>query len=353
VIAVHKWVRGASWNRDLFRLASTGLAMLKRKGVPEPARHLFMAGGEGQPDQYYGYLLIKKTPFTEAEALTLEATVAPPFQVFHSPLRRISGNPFSELIQAPDLDSYLAAQTYDISPTTDDRPFFYLFDRGLTLHRAEFHLFLAVLIPLGFLPLLVLSRRGGLARRPEFWGGAVFFLVIAAGYMFLQTTSIQRWNLFLGSPILSLAVVVSSFLLFASLGSLLSERLSPFGRGFFLMLTPLVIFGYHFGLGPLLEKVLVPSLALRIAVSVAVLAPLCFSLGFPFPLGMEWIKNRLGESSAALMFALNGFGSALAVALFTRLAPVAGLRALHLAAGILYALAALAGLGLSRRKKLR
>jgi len=347
LIAVHKWVRGASWNRDLFRIASTSLAMLKSKGVPEPTRHLFMAGGEGQPDQYYGYLLIKKTPFTEAEAQTLEATVAPPFQVFHSPVRRVFGNPFAELMNAPDLDAYLAAQTYDLSPTTDDRPFFYLFDRALTLHRAEFHFFLALLIPLGFLPFLVLALRSGLGRRPGFWAGAIFFVLIAAGYMFLQTTSIQRWNLFLGSPILSLAVVVTSFLLFAGLGSLTSERLSPGGRGFFVALVPLVIFAYHFGLGPLLEKALVPSLAGRIAVSLAVLAPLCFALGFPFPLGMEWVKERLGGSSAALMFGLNGFGSALAVALFTRLAPVTGLQALHLGAGMLYALAAVLCLGMN------
>jgi MFS family permease len=346
LIAVHKWVKGASWNRDLFRLASTSLVMLKSKGVPEPARHLFMAGGEGQPDQYYGYLLIKKTPFTDAEAQTLEATVAPPFQIFHSPLRRVAGNPFAELIGAPDLDAYLAAQTYDLSPTTDDRPFFYLFDRGLTLHRAEFHLFLAVLIPLGFLPFLGLAWRSSFGRRPEFWGSAIFFVLIALGYMFLQTTSIQRWNLFLGSPILSLAVVVTSFLLFAGLGSLISERLSPRGRGFFLALVPLMIFGYHFGLGPLLDYALVPSLAGRIAVTIAVLAPLCFALGFPFPLGMEGVKKQLGENSAALMFALNGFGSAGAVALFTRLAPVTGLRTLHLAAGVLYALAAVLWLGL-------
>ena len=100
------------------------------------------------------------------------------------------------------------------------------------------------------------------------------------------------------------------------------------------------------GLGPLLDYALVPSLAGRIAVTIAVLAPLCFALGFPFPLGMEGVKKQLGENSAALMFALNGFGSAGAVALFTRLAPVTGLRTLHLAAGVLYALAAVLWLGL-------
>jgi len=350
IIAVHKWVKGASWNRDLFRIASTARAMLQAKSVADPARHLFMAGGEGRPDQYYGYLLIKKSPFTAAEVQALEATVAPPFQVFQSPFRQIAGNPFSEMIRAPNLDQYLAAQTFDVSPTTDDRPFFYLFDRGRTLHRAEFQLFLAVLIPLGLLPLLFLAGSSRLAFRPSFWGGALFFCLIAAGYMFLQTTAIQRWNLFLGSPILSLAVVVTSFLLFASLGSLVSERLGRAGRGF-LLLVPLVILAYHLKLGPFLERALVPSLSARMAITIALLAPLCFALGFPFPLGMEWMKARLGDSAAALMFAINGFGSALAVALFTRLAPVAGLHALHLAAAGLYALAALVGLALSRGKR--
>ncbi|GEM_PF-2654945 len=349
IIAVHKYVRGASWNKDLFRIASTGLQMLRDQGIPAPASHLFFAGIEGRPDEYYGYLLIKRSPFTETEVAKMEASVQQPFQVFHSPLRIISGNPFSEMIHAPDLGAYLSAQAFDISPITDDKPFFYLFDRSRSLIRNFFNLFLATITIFIFIPLFFILAKDRLLLKPGFHGFSLFFAMIALGYMLLQTTMIQRFNLFLGSPIYAMGVVITTFLIFSGIGSEVSGRISPRWHKLAVFLVCAIILAYALALDDLLDIFIRPSFGLRLGFSVILLAPLSFVLGFPFPQGLARAKTKWGERSAALMYAINGSFSALAVALFSVLAPDTGIRALFDAAGVLYLCAALLFLIFSRR----
>ena len=79
----------------------------------------------------------------------------------------------------------------------------------------------------------------------------------------------------------------------------------------------------------------------RIALALAVIAPLAFLMGMPFPLGLA----RLARSDAALVpwaFGINGCASVLAAAAATLIAMHAGFSATVTAAVVLYALAAVA-----------
>jgi SAM-dependent methyltransferase len=348
IIAVHKYVRGASWNKDLFRILSTSVQVLKDQSL-DHSKHLFFAGVEGRPDEYYGFILIKRSPFTPSEIKKMESSIGYPFQVFHSPGRRISGNPFSEMIHEPEFNSYLASCAFDISPVTDDRPFFYLFDRSRSIIRGFFNLFILIITAFIFIPLIVIFAKRNLLLKPSFHAYWFYFAIVAVGYMLLQTTMIQRFNLFLGSPLYAMGVVITTFLVLASLGSELSARMSTAWQRLAILCVPLLILVFALFLDDILKLVLIPGLGLRIAFSVIILAPLCFVLGFPFPQGLSRAKARWGEQSAALMYAINGSFSALGVTLFSLLAPDTGIIFLFKTAGILYLITAILFIAFSRR----
>ncbi len=340
VITAQKWVRSASWNKDLFRIAATGRAMLEKEGVADPASHMFIVGMEGRPDQYLGYFLISKQPFTKEQVRSMTKLVKPPLSVYHAPGSEAVSSPFHQIVTAPDLDSYLASLPYDISPTTDDRPLFYLFDRNLVFHWLYLGLFMIVIVAAVVVPLLITLWRGGLLKEPGTWSGSVFFLAIGAGYMFLQTTLLQKISLFVGSPTLSLALVITTFLILGGIGSRLSDLVPARLRAPIIVLAGVLVLAYFLGIDPLLEAASRPSLAARSLVSFALLVPLCLALGLPFPQGLNKSKTATSPKSAAIFFAINCAAGSFAVAAFNLLLPMAGISNVMLMGAILYFVAA-------------
>jgi len=342
LITAQKWVRSATWNKDLFRIAATARSMLEQEGVEDPASHMFIVGMEGQPDQYLGYFLISKTPFTDKQISSMVELVKPPLNVYHAPGRESVSSPFHEIVTTPDLDSYLASLPYDISPTTDDRPLFYLFDRSLVFHWAYFALFLAVIVAAVVAPLMYTLRKARLLKRAETWTGMGFFLAIGVGYMFLQTTLLQKISLFVGSPTLSLSLVITTFLVLGGIGSRLSDLVPARLRAAVIVVAGIMALVYFFGIDPLLAAGSRPSLVARSLVSFALLAPLCLALGLPFPQGLNKTKTAASPKSAALFFAVNCAAGSFAVAAFNLLLPMAGIHNIMLMGAVLYFLAAVA-----------
>ena len=72
------------------------------------------------------------------------------------------------------------------------------------------------------------DQDGNTAALADFAGRKVFvyFFVLGLGFLFLEIYFMQRFILFLSHPLYTAAVVLSSFLLFAGLGSRYSKRLA-------------------------------------------------------------------------------------------------------------------------------
>src|SRR5262249_46748077 len=73
--------------------------------------------------------LFKKSVWTQGEVRMLEQRRPPAdggsgLEFLYSPFERDSGNLFFKLLAATDLPEFYAAQSIDVSPSTDDRPFF-------------------------------------------------------------------------------------------------------------------------------------------------------------------------------------------------------------------------------------
>jgi hypothetical protein len=193
------------------------------------------------------------------------------------------------------------------------------------------------------LPLLGVKRRwpAGIGAR---MGG--YFLLLGLAFLFVEMAFIQKFILFLSHPLYSVAVVLSGFLVFAGIGSALSERvaarLQSAGR------SPMAIVVAGISVLSLLYIVLLPPLfrefvglmdGIKVAISVALIAPLAFCMGMPFPLGLARTAE-LAPEFIPWAWGINGFASVISAALATLLAIEFGFAAVVAASLLLYAMAA-------------
>jgi hypothetical protein len=147
-----------------------------------------------------------------------------------------------------------------------------------------------LLIMLG--PPLVLGTR--LPRQPGVLKFLLYFLFIGAGYILIEVALIQRFVLFLGHPTPALTVVIFSLLVSSGLGSAAAGRLLAHKEnrlikilGCVAMLAALL----GLVLSSLLTALVWLPLALKAVITVALIAPLGFVMGMPFPSGLRRLEQ--------------------------------------------------------------
>jgi hypothetical protein len=267
----------------------------------------------------------------------------------------------------PGRDEFAARYKFDIAPATDDRPYFHDFFKWATLPEL---LALgpaggAVLLDLGELIvaatlvqsvalglLLVLlplhARRYRRKPRRMAWRFGAYFTALGGAFLFIEIAYIQKLVLFLGHPLYAVSVALTGFLVFAGLGAgasaILERRL---GQARFSAIDAavagiaVVALFYLVALPPLFDGLSGLSGPLRVAFSLALIAPLAFFMGMPFPLGLA----RVAQADSDLVpwaWGLNGCASVISAAAATLLTMHLGSSATVAIAVGLYLLAALA-----------
>jgi hypothetical protein len=179
------------------------------------------------------------------------------------------------------------------------------------------------------------SNRGFNKNQLRFVG---LFLMLGVGFMVAEISLIQKLVLFLGQPVLSLAVLLFSLLLGVGLGSIHSGRLprERISNGIAVVSISIVamLLSYTFLLPLIFNQLLGLDLAIRSLAAVVMLTPLGFLMGFPFPLGIRLLKEMKIENHIPWMWGVNGVGSVLGSAIAVVIAISLGLtEALLVAAG--------------------
>jgi len=139
------------------------------------------------------------------------------------------------------------------------------------------------------------SREPGLLLdQPRRWrwrrsraGITLYFPFIGAGYILIEVGLIQKFVLFLSHPTYALAVVIFSLLTSSGLGSFASRRLLGRDEGRLIKAlgcVALLVSG-------LLSTLVWLPLSLKIAITVALLSPLGFVMGMPFPTGLRRLEE--------------------------------------------------------------
>jgi hypothetical protein len=208
----------------------------------------------------------------------------------------------STLISGKADTAFFASLVENITPSTDDNPFFFTERFGTLLAKPAATLsnnnaaisMTLLLIVVAFCacayyivaPFVRLAKRIPLAVLTP---PVTYFCAIGMGFMLIEISQMQRLMVFLGHPVYGLAVVLFTILLFSGLGSTTVGSHEPrpgavIARAVAL-LTTLTVAGL---LTPwLTTSARSAATDMRILMSVLLLAPPAFCMGMMFPLGLR------------------------------------------------------------------
>lgn len=317
------------WVFDGLRLVSLAQAACETRGCSVPD-HLAVV----QQDRVATFLL-KKTPFTTEEVAQLrDISDTLGFTVLYAPGQRTADNDYAKLVLAPDPLAFYAGYGKDVTPTNDDRPFFFhttkirdqfqtAFGRSMLFGNGLSALMTLMAISLTFVVLFVvgpLALSGSELRGSHWPRWLLYFGMLGAGFMLIEVALLQRFVLLLGHPVYSLTVTLFSLLLGTGVGSLISQRISGqhlLRRVQFVILgiVAVAILGIV-ALPPIIVFAISASRMARIALAVALVAPAGVLLGMPLPAGIRLMAvnhSELVPWAWGMNGALSVIGATLAV----------------------------------------
>jgi hypothetical protein len=374
--------------RETLRLAGIAVDALRRRGAEDPASHMVMLGFDGPKVEIDGQLvgldycamLMRQRPFTADEVEIYRRYVAsrPGTSVLWAPGLPSTGatTDFFEAVRAGTDAEFRKNYVYNLDPVTDDRPFFFRYDKwadalarvfgvepatrgglgeeyasivgggaqpiGLIMLATvlgESAILVALLV---LVPLLLFRREGLRVEGAGRW--ILYFFGLGAGYILVEIVAMQRFVLFLGNPGYAVTVVLITFLLFSGLGATLAGRSDDPRRTLTrALLAVLLLIGVlAVALPPVFHAALALPLPARIAITVLLLAPVALVMGMPFPSGLALLSRRAGPL-VPWAFGVNGGASVIASVIGILVAMAAGFSAAFLLAGLAYLAALLAG----------
>ncbi len=204
-----------------------------------------------------------------------------------------------------------------------------------------------------FLPIYVKFRKDPEIKKVKKGKYITYFALLGLGYIIIEICFIQKFTLFLGQPVYTMLTVISTMLLFSGIGSMLSNKVLGILKN--VKIIYIIIAALTILIG-LLNSVIFDSLVRmdimwRVIISVAMIAPLAFFMGIPFPYGMSRIDNN-SKYLVAYGWGVNGFFSVLGSVLAVMLSMSYGFKAVFILAAVLYLGAMVVGGRLGNEKSL-
>lgn len=323
---------------EAIRIVNTYLSYLSDIGVSDPKSHITVVI---EPPRRFrrATILLRKGAFTRSEVeLVSEVASDSGFTILYAPHEipeklletGEKSEFFREIIQASAERRSTMIEDYprEISPATDDKPFFFFMDRFQDLFNPDLNehparrlampilyflfVFFCILAALTiFVPLWLRSDSKEFASQLPM-RNLLYFAGIGVGFMLIEISLIHRLTVFLGHPTYSFVVVLSTILLASGLGSLLSERIHvsrlPLVLGAVVFLGAVYALIYH-----QFSNLMWLTFSQRVLLSILLLAPLGLFLGMCFPLGIRWIRG-LSDKLISWAWAINCVFSVFATA---------------------------------------
>lgn len=328
MVALYRW--NSFPPRETLRLSVLASEAFRRMGVRKVNDRIFVVG-----DLEWALTVVKNGSFTPEEVNTLGSEAARlDRKVFFWPKvldpasqatfeetyygkqtdNRIAQTAaiFNDLIRSYDNGTeaqFFAQYPYKVTPTTDNSPFFFESSsvsnlhnwslktlRGSSVQSTLMQILIASTVAMLcaiFIPLMIFHRDG--MKVPGAPAYTVYFSALGFGFMLIEIAMMQKAVLVLGNPMYSIPTVLGSMLLSAGVGSGVSTRLKA---GFLvkvviasvILVLAVSAFMVAFSLGA--QTLLRYGFAARAISTIVVVLPIGFALGFYFPSGLQFVRNR-------------------------------------------------------------
>jgi hypothetical protein len=318
MIAITRWEFAKP--REALRVVSQAMEALHELGVADTSQNfIVVSDGALDTDGKPVLVLAKKTPFAMEEQKAvlnhIEGTDGNGanlnLHVLYMPAtgdRPGMAHPaFAELIRGQDARAFSATYPYNVTPVTDNAPFFFFTLKPEQVFRGsdaggidwKVNLGIAILgiVLIVSIAAVMLFLVLPLALSPETRSGrsmrVLYFIAIGLGYIMVEIAFIQRFVLFLGYPTYALTVVVFLMLLSSGAGSLVSRKWFSDPTRVLMALAFIVIalLLYVFALPHILEAMIGLPFTTKLAMSGLLLIPLGFAMGMPFPSGLRALSS--------------------------------------------------------------
>jgi len=307
LLSVSRWYDPNGHRGEFYRLVAIAASALQHQGVPaaELADHV-IALNVGN----IVTVITRPDAFTQVQWQAARSRLqAEGFKILMGP--DVAFDAVTSTLMSGKADAaYFASLPENITPSTDDNPFFFYTARladfasshspVLSKNNAAVTMTM-LLIVMSLLacayyivtPFVRLAKRMPLSTLTP---PVAYFCAIGMAFMLIEISQMQRLMVFLGHPVYGLAVVLFTILLFGGIGSTTVGAQDPRPGAVIArlaaLLTTLIAAGL---LTPLLTTwTRSEATDMRILVSVLLLAPPAFCMGMMLPLGLS-IRRRHAE----------------------------------------------------------
>ena len=374
MILLSRWI--SSPPRESIKLLAMAIHALEADGQTDVSRSIVMI-----KSWQTATLLIKRGMFSKEEIKsTAEFCGERFFDLCYYPgMTEKEANRFNRMDQSyfytaataflsDEREAFYDKYPFYIRPATDDRPFFSYFFKKEILKRyfgpdgrriipfmdwgyILVWLSLLLLIPASLILILAPVRAVRRASRriiPVFF----YFGSLGLAYIFLEMAILQQFVRYLHNPVFSASVVISSFLVYSGIGSMIGGKIWRTKRHH-VVLTVIFIFvvgAIYLKSGEYLLGILphLPLWARMLACSIMI-APIAVPMGIPFPSGLSLLE-RAREDLIPWAWGINGFFSVIGASAAVICAVRFGFKTVILSALCLYIVAGISYFPLSLRK---
>jgi hypothetical protein len=360
------------------RLMNTIVAAMEELGVKDFNEHIIAVRSWGSI-----CILAKKSPLTLHEVgVVKEFSKNRRFDLIYYP--GIKEEETNIYVKIPSNDYYMAFEkilssatrtkftsdyVFDINPVRDDYPFFHYYLKlknvreTFKLMGGKWQYFIeeGYILPVVFIQVILLSlvliilpafakqsdviERNESPKQPRnsitktkdaiassaFWRTRndkekfflCYFAFLGLGFMFVETSLIQKCILPLENPSYAFATVLTSLLISSGIGSLLSHRVTALKSPLVPVVISLLIVFYSFILSAVTDIISSYAIPVKTMLVFFTLIPLGLLMGIPFPTGLRILSEK-NKSMISWAWAINGCFSVLAPILTIMLAMAVG-----------------------------
>lgn len=358
---------------QLPRLFATAREVLQENGIKDVSNHLFAytyppSKRFKDRKSFFAVFLMSKSSFTQQQLdkmmqfVNMQVSDGNPVLLYSPSIQ--NNNIYDTILHTTDLTGLYKNYPFEISPATDNEPFFNHHTRWSSLNSQAFKdifsqqklgrlaledrpvaevtlivLLVQVLIISALfilLPLFKFSSKG--LQTKNIFSYLLYFSALGCGFIMIEIVMIQLFSLLLGEPVYTFAIVLGALLLFTGLGAYISGKYISNARQILrtaIILLSLLLLIASFFLPALLRAAIALPMGARIVLSVALIMPLGILLGMPFPSGIQLISKQ-APALIPWAWGVNGFFTVIGSVITLILSMIIGFQAVLWIAIVIY-----------------